>query len=164
MLASNVAIALATSPKQIHLIVDWLGEGYGYVLYGLEDKRILSLGLNSKSVKDQKTSNFLDELSGIVWALKDVKFMVGGKPLTIWTDSESANQRIKSDPKDKDLGDNRVSGMLGWLWGNFHVSNVDIRFPPGNYNSAADWLSKSCVKSGVKVIGAHSDEEDKDKR
>lgn len=102
-----------------HLQGDWRSHGFGYLLFLGHPWHGVMVGLNSKASTSDHSSSFLSEIKGICRALHDVKMLVAGQALIVWTDSERTYLRIsrqKSD--DKKLLDVRISRLLAWIWEN----------------------------------------------
>lgn len=95
---------------EFHSKVDWSHRGMGYALYVGEPEERKVVGLGSKGASDDRSSSYLGELSGVVWALKQTKKLIQGQKVILWTDSESVYQGIARKLSDhKKMLDVRMS-------------------------------------------------------
>lgn len=84
-------------------------------------------------------SSYLGELKRICWALEETRALMKGRILIVWTDLESAFERIKRrDVYPKCMYDVRVARFLSCLWSNFIEERLEMKFIPGEYNGIAN--------------------------
>lgn len=77
-----------------------------------------------------------------------------GRKLVLWTDSESADKRFKQSEVDsKCLYDVRIARLLSWLWANFTLEQLDVKFILGEFNQMADLLSRWNHKETTDHVG-----------
>lgn len=96
------------------------------------------------------SNSFLDELRGLVGALNDAKVMINGRAMLLWIDSQSVFKRLTGNStKPKRLMGKRVSRLLAWLWSNYLLTQMSMRFVLGLKNGMADVISRWGVKTGT---------------
>lgn len=118
-------------------------KGVGYALFASHLRQSVLVGLNSRDMVCDSSSSFLGELKGLVWALNDSKPLIQGKPVVLWTDSQSVFKRLtRTSTESKNLIDKRVSRLLAWLWINYPSSQMNVRFVLGLENGRADVMSR----------------------
>eukprot|EP00210_Caulerpa_lentillifera_P001637 g1575.t1 len=123
-----------TKPSDWNLYCDWSGNGRGFALFdGPMAKGKLILINSMRMPLNYQTSSYLGELQTIVWSLKQASEILKGEAVTLWTDSESAQNRLINLPKPSDFVDKRISKCLGYLVENFPIgSRLHLRFLPGS--------------------------------
>lgn len=106
-----------------------ISHGHGYLLFGGTPHHGILVGLHFKEAKDM-AKTYLGELRGICWALHDVQRMVKGRNVVLWSDSESACQRLSRRViAKKRVLDVRVSRLLARICSKFTdkiLSGIDF--------------------------------------
>lgn len=125
-----------------NLMVDWSGQGAGYVLFLGQPKEDRVVGINSMRLLTTVGSH-LGELSAIRWALKDLKPLTSGEKVVLWTDSFSVVSRLNHQSMSAGASDVRVARLLSWVWENYPLGQrLEINHIPGISNEIADILSR----------------------
>ncbi len=123
------------------LYSDWSGSHIGYVLFGLPssgrgEKQLLDIG--SSKLEDQRSSSYLGELRGLVYALKKTKPLRGTCPTAVFNDNRALVEQLQRG--ELVTHDVRVARLIAYLLAN--EENVEFAFVPGESNQGADLLSR----------------------
>lgn len=140
-LCSNTYVLSLNKTGPFFLYTDWAGNPlnqFGYVLCNHNREPIL---FGSTSSND-KTSSFLGELQGIVFALKQVYKLLKGTFIYVYSDNKATVEWLKAPTflnKGKDL---RIQRLHSWISWHFNNDTIQFCFIDGNKNIIADLLSR----------------------
>lgn len=144
----NLRLAHGEEGREWHLMCDWSGAGCGYCLWAGPPDNGHLVAINSKRI-GEVTGSHLGELKALQWALQDIKSVVAGAKVILWTDSVSVAQRMVLGEAKADVKDIRVARLLAWIWANFpRGERLEVRHVAGAENKLADLLSRwNCQRS-----------------
>jgi len=144
----DLALSLGNKEEEWNLMVDWCREGMGYALFLGDPGEDRLLGMGSKSDKTVLSSH-LGELAALKWALSQLRSLLSGKPVTLWTDSASVVAVLEREDLEAAAKDVREARIIGWLLANFPVGvRLFVKHVSGDFNVVADRLSRWHVKHG----------------
>ena len=123
----------ADTSSQVDLYVDASRDGFGYALFSRDTRQLLRLGAGGFQ-REKFQSSGKAELLGMERALKEVRHLILGKQLTIYTDATVVKQA--SGTKDQSFLVQQQLDTLNLAAG--RVEHVD-----GVANTVADLLSRS---------------------
>ena len=121
------------------LYVDWSGTHIGFVLFGFpssgcEQRQLLDIG--SSKLVDHRTSSYLGELSGVVYALEKTRALCGASPTIVFNDNRALVEQLQRG--ESVTHDVRIARQISYLLAN--EANTSYRFVPREINRGADLL------------------------
>ena len=119
--------------------MDWSGTHIGFVLFGFlssgcEQRQRLDIG--SSKLVDHRTSSYLGELSGVVYALKKTRALRGASPTVVFNDNRALVEQLQRGASV--THDVRIARQISYLLAN--EANASYRFVPGGIDRGADLL------------------------
>lgn len=90
---SSVELDLVCDVPEYQIMVDWSSYGSGYALFCGHPIQGVLIGLNSHRDADDFSSS-VGEPESVAWAVQDVKSLVQGRPVVLWTDAESVYKKL----------------------------------------------------------------------